>query len=268
MKRLLTAGIALLVCTGSALAETIYWDNFRGDTYDTSNLFTSERDTQHSAGKPSASWAVDDFAVPFGEGFEAGEDQGDELSYNLTSVEWVGARQLDGDRLGYDRLDWAILTRTFDEFTGLFDFTPVEYAPGQMAVFTDQMIDVDWSIDEELGSVGDLAVYRGSLQTSIPLDPDTEYWVGVRLIGNDDNGDAGAAGRHFIASGGGETLFEDADSAFRFDPPRGGDPWQPIVNPISGEEFEASYRLGFDVVPEPTTLALLGLGGLALLRRR
>lgn len=267
MKRWLVSGIAILVSTSFAVAGEVYWDNFR-DGYDADMRFTSERDTQHSMGFGAASWAVDDFTLPL-DFPERGEDQG-ELSTNLTSVEWIGARQLDGDRLGYDKLDWGLFTRTLDPFTQEYDFVPLALEGGGLAFYTNQMIDTDWVIAEELGDTtdGNASVYRGRLETDIPLDPETEYWVGVRLVGNEDNGDLGAAGRHFIASGSGETLYPDADSAFRFDPPRGGSPWQPIVNPLSGEAFEAAYKLGFTVVPEPASLALLSLAGLVCLRRR
>ncbi len=266
MKRWLVSGVAVLVSTSFALAGEVYWDNFR-DGYDADTRFTSERNTQHSMGFSSASWAVDDFSVPL-DFPELGEDQG--IGFNLTSVEWIGARQLDGDRLGYDRLDWGIFTRTQDPLTMEFDFQPLALDGGGLALFTDQMIGSDWVIAEELGDTtdGQESVYRGRLETDIPLDVETEYWVGVRLVGNDGNGDMGSAGRHFIASGSGESLYPNADSAFRFDPPRGGDPWQPIVNPISGQEFEAAYKLGFTVIPEPASLALLSLAGLVCLRRR
>lgn len=271
MKRISTASLSvmfLLCASGVAGAGTVTWDNFpvTGDFpngYDTDSRFTSERDTQHSMGLMSASWAVDDFHVPVD--VEVGPNE----EVVVTEIEWVGVRQLfDRPGFGYDRLDFVILTRTVDGGTGEFDFTPLEYGGGQTALFLNQQIGVDWEITEELGPVtSNEFAYRGRVQVpNVPLALETDYWVGVRLVGNDANDEGGTAGRHFIVAGSGHP--DSVDTAFRHDPPRGGADWQYIENPLTGERFDAAYRLGMSVIPEPATAAMLGLVGMFALRRR
>lgn len=274
MKRLLGAALVLVGLTAAPLYAAgvdFVWDNFPVTQdfpagYNVTDRFTSERDTQHSTGLTAASWTVDDFHIPLG---LQGDGNGDGQVV-LSSIEWVGVRELfDRPGFGYDRLDYAILTRTFDPLNGTYDFQPLEYGNGQQAVFLNQQVGADWQIEEELGSVPNfptLFAFRGSVTVpSIPLEPGTDYWVGVRLVGNDVNGDGGTAGRHFVASGSGNP--DSVDTAFVHDPPRGGDPWQRITNPVTHENYHAAYRLGMTVVPEPATALLLMLGGLMLAGR-
>jgi hypothetical protein len=274
MKRFIGATMVLAALMGipAFAGQDLEWDNFpiTGDFplgYDTTNRFTSERDTQHSSGISAASWAIDDFHIPLGDQ-PLGEDQGDEQVV-LNNIEWVGVRELfDRPGFGYDRLDYVILTRTFDPFSGLYDFQPLQYGQGQQALFLNQQVGTDWQIEEELGNVSPtLFTYRGSVAVpDIPLEPQVDYWVGLRLVGNDGNDDGGTGGRHFIPSASGHP--ESVDGAFRYDPPRGGDPWQRIQSPFSSDPFEAAYRLGMTVVPEPATLFLLLVGGLMVGRSR
>jgi hypothetical protein len=272
MKRFSAALLSLAISVSApALAgvdNTLVWDNFPvtegfPNGYDASNRFTSERNTQHSSSLNSASWAVDDFHIVGAPKLGEGEE------IVLSEIEWVGVRQLfDRPGFGYDRLDYAIFSRMFDPQSGEFDFEPISYGNGQTALFLDQQVGEDWQIEEELGTVSaNEFVFRGSVQVpNIPLDFGMDYWVGVRLVGNDANDDGGTAGRHLIVSASGHP--ESVDTAFRFDPPRGGAPWQYIENPLNGQRFEAAYRLTMTVIPEPATLMLLALSGMFAARRR
>jgi hypothetical protein len=44
----------------------------------------------------------------------------------------------------------------------------------------------------------------------------------------------------------------------------GGMPWYELTDPITGESLD----MAFVITPEPTTMALLGLGAMALMRRK
>lgn len=280
MKRFLATAIpiiALMACPAYAGQTSLVWDNFPVTEgfplgYDTSIRSTSERDTQHSMGLTAASWAVDDFHVlsapAYDDGARGDLPPGGEVV--LTQIEWIGVREVfDRPDFGYDRLDYAIFTRTFDPGSNTYDFQPLQYGNGQQALFLDQQQGTDWQIDEELGQLDDTNfVYRGSVSVpNIPLDPETDYWVGVRLVGNSANPTGGTAGRSFIVSGSGNP--ESVDGAFRHDPPRGGgDDWQPIQDPITGFRPEMAYRLTMNVVPEPATMVLLALSGLFIVRCR
>lgn len=93
--------------------------------------------------------------------------------------------------------------------------------------------------------------HRFTYNTAITLGPGS-YWLHVGAIYSNPVNDA------FIwssANGNGISSFKDLAIA---------GPWTPFPN----GELDQAFELRGDVVPEPASMAALGLGALALLRRR
>jgi hypothetical protein len=254
-----TVGASLVAAP--ALGEMILWDNFPPtaefpDGFDPAQRLTSERDTQIGFGPEAATWTIDDFHFP--------GEPGGELFYELNRIEWVGVRELqERPGFGYDLADWAIFTRMpRPGEPGEFDFAPLFSAD-----------DVVWTEEEDFGSVpgnSSLNLFRGSIDVSgVALDPGVNYWVGVRLVGNEANQSGGTAGRHFVAVGTGDPA--SIDEGYNFDPNFQLDPvWVRASdrNPF-GDPLEFAYRLNATLVPEPSSLALLLIGAaFSRLRRR
>lgn len=135
--------------------------------------------------------------------------------------------------------------------------------------------DVDWL---SLSIPVDSFVTVSTTPIAVPFDvPDTELYLvdsaGIVLEGNDDSGDGLGSSITFQTTNAPETLFiavtgfDDSDAGF-------GDP----ITDIDGLDGSVphgqvgNYLLVISVVeappiPEPTSLALIGLGALGLLRR-
>ncbi|RMF75896.1 MAG: PEP-CTERM sorting domain-containing protein [Planctomycetota bacterium] len=111
----------------------------------------------------------------------------------------------------------------------------------------------------------------GGIQNGGPilLSLDTTYWVGVRLVGNEENTQSGTAGRNFIASSLQGSPFSISEG-YNFDPSFGGNEWAPASerNPFSDDPIEFSYRVTGQIIPEPASLGLLAIGAVVLIRRR
>lgn len=101
-----------------------------------------------------------------------------------------------------------------------------------------------------------------TLPVSITLDPGT-YYIGV-MVNNDftANGQAGVLTTTTFAGNPGGLNAAQANPGGGF-ALGGGANWAPI-SPAS----DAMYRLSGAPVPEPASMAVLGIGALALLRRR
>lgn len=262
---LLTA--ALAVPAARAAPTPIAFDNgISTNLLDTTTRLTSERGTQ--IGIPT--WTVDDFQFDLG-GPRAGGDG--QAFVEVNSVEWIGVREIQNrPGFGYDVADVAIFTRSFDQGSGQYDFTPVVFGGGQIALF----MDVSWTEVANLGTLPndpDRRIYHGSVDLpAVPLDPFVDYWVGVRLVGNPDNPVGGTAGRNQIVATDPGHPNPPFDESFNFDPAFGSTPWAPSSarNPFSDAPIEVAYKINGLIVPEPASLMLLVIGGIAMVcgRRR
>lgn len=235
MSRYFAAALVVLAAPAS-LAGDLVWDNYPGDSYDTSVFYSAERNTM-----AGPSYAVDDVVFTLA----------DPLQVRISSLEWVGLREKLTPPKGYDKADFTILTR--DPVTGVFSEVP-QLAGGLG-------MNVNWSIlKDDLATVGKYTAYEGRITLGdqgidIVLDPG-EYWFGMRLVANPA---ALFTGRNFLASADEVNPLGSAAGGYIFNPPAGVTSYIP-ASTVFGTPVDFAFRVGYEIIPEPASLALLALG--------
>lgn len=161
-----------------------------------------------------------------------------EVSEEIAGVQWVGAHSLDTPFSGADLL---ILD---DDFQLVTELTNVEYTVQQLEIFQSKQI------------------FEGTINFDEALVlPAGKYYLGTRLVGA-----AGVGRAYTVVAGDGPR--GDGSALFR-SPLFGIMNWTHTEDiPLgSGTAYDNAFRL-LGVVPEPATLALLAISGVAALRRR
>jgi len=116
------------------------------------------------------------------------------------------------------------------------------------------------------GTLNNLTVHTYTIAVAVTLAPGT-YWLGIAL-----DRTAAGAGQSFVATTGGangvgtplhngNSFVNDPTNSLSFYPTNG-------ANYEGGGTWDVSYGVRGAAVPEPATMAALGLGVAALLRRR
>lgn len=157
----------------------------------------------------------------------------------LDAIRWLAVRQPMSSSINYPAADILVMNESF------------------VPVVT--LTDVAFSATVR-GNLGNLQAYEG--QVDFPAStvlPAGRYFVGARLVGND-------LGRNFMLTTGNGAMNGDSFGYHQAES-FAVNQWVPVgqVNGISNTEF--AYQVYGTIVPEPTTMILLGVGAI-LLRRR
>lgn len=235
MKKLLATITVLAAMAGpSAVADSLLWDNYPGgaEALDTTDNISSERDTQVG---PSV--AADDVVLP--------DDQ-----YLITRFEWVGVRAPGFDYVAADLLIYDTSLNPIATLSNLpYSATPVMPDPNPRP---------------------DRETYEGSIDLlgigEAFNAPSDEFFVGVRLVGDS----SGVESRNFTVISSRGDVVRGGSEAFFLGPIFGSFNFTPAGDAFGSpdDRLELAFRVYGERIPEPASLALLSLGGLALLRRR
>ena len=237
IRNLLAAVVLSAGAAGALAGEIITWDNFPGNSYDTTRYYSSERNTL-----VGPSWVADDAMI---EGV---------IPAQVLSLEWIGLRQVLAAPKGYDKADFAVFTRQSDGMGG-FVFNEI----------TSQM-NVEWQLIEDgLATVGAFTAYRGRIDVSaynVFVNPG-EVFFAMRLVGNPANG---GTGRNFMVAAQNTNPEGHSEGAFLFNPAAGLSNFKP-ASFVYGEPVDFAFKVTY-VIPEPSSVGLVLMGALGLLVRR
>ena len=161
----------------------------------------------------------------------------------LSEVRWIAFRETGGSAQ-YTAADVLLLNSQLNmvrEFQNL-DFT-----------------------ESVLGTQMGLQAYEGRVSLESLNDADVtlqpgRYFVGTRLVGN-------FLGQNFVATTGNGAMNGDSFGYFKsahFGVPN----WTPAGNVAGADDSEYSYQVYGTIVPEPMSLMMIGLGGIAMMTRR
>lgn len=225
----------VLVCGFVAGAMGQIWDNGASDP--TIGAMSSQLDTVY----PFHSQLADDFELRTGPGGEP--------AWNVTGVEWTGNYWGTGTATP----DFNIIFYA-DDGTGNMPTggpnSPNDPTPTALAVFRMPYAAVGETYN---GTEYD---YSTTLPTPFVASAGTKYWLAVQSI------------FAFPPQWGwsGSVSMQLHEAVFGF-PLLGTNYWT-NGSVVFGSPRDAAFRLYGDPVPEPSTIGLLALGALALLRRR
>lgn len=228
MRNLLGVSIAVL-CSASAMAGTIVWDN--GNNDGSGQALSSQRDTAF----PFDSQTADDFMLPR-------NTVGDPLLPTaISEVHWQGVwfnPGPPGNATAFNILFYA-------DAGGVPTGGPTDPSGTALASYTIPAGGVN-----ETALAGGYFQYSAVLPSAFVAQKEVRYWVAIQSVNNfpPQWGWAFSTG----------TFGNTATQGF------------PFLNvPYwTAVPAQMAFQLVGDKIPEPTSLALLSLGALALLRRR
>ncbi|MDX2199031.1 MAG: PEP-CTERM sorting domain-containing protein [Phycisphaerae bacterium] len=162
---------------------------------------------------------------------------------SLTEIRWIGLRAT-GSNIQYPDADVLLLDsqlNTVQSFQNL-DFTSTV-----------------------IGTLGGFQVYEGRVDLTglNPLSLELaagRYFFGARLVGNN-------LGQNFVATTGSGAVNGQGYGFFKsshFGLPN----WTPVGNVAGADDSEYSYQVYGTIIPEPVSLMMIGLGGIAMVIRR
>lgn len=160
-----------------------------------------------------------------------------EVKVVIEKMRWIGAREGDED---YPKADFIILDGDFN--------------------IVKEIKDVEYGLTERGEDFDGLLVYEGEITVpDFELEPG-HYFFGARLVG------ANGLGRNFLATTGDGEL-QGSMGYFR-SIPLGFPNWTPVDKVLGIGASDFAFQIEGRVVPEPTSLALVGLGALMVGFRR
>lgn len=166
------------------------------------------------------------------------DDGAFEASVVVQKIRWIGAREAGEE---YPKADFILLDDDFN--------------------IVQEIMDVEYTLTERGEDFGGLLVYEGEITLEgIELAPG-HYYFGARLVGTD------GLGRNFLTTTG-DGQLQGSMGYFR-SIPLGFPDWTSVDEVLSIGASDFAFQIEGEVVPEPTSLALVGFGALMMgLRRR
>jgi hypothetical protein len=236
---------ACVVAFPTVTPAALIWDNYQpggqsylgepGPGFDGVSAKSSERNT-----RIDDAWTGDDAVFT--------------QSVRLDSIKWIGL--LEQEQGAQFTAADVIIFRD----PGQFPIHPDDLVP--YIVYQQSNLSLDMALG--INAFGGRRIYEGTVDLPAVQLPAGHYYYAVRVVGN-------LLGRNYVTTTGFGNLLGQSMGVYQSDTflyPPDSHLWT-YVNHVPGTAAsDYSYRIYGEVVPEPASLVLLGLGALALLKRR